>query len=213
MACWLVLKRRCVCAGGRIRPDCCSGWRTRSAVGRQTRRCPSVRSRCRVSATKEMTCRRVRQRVDHLFSAVGPADATLSGDKKTPTILDRSSGQVYDIKVPTTFLPHTGFAGAWTPATHVELICHRTVFSVPFLAVSLPFSAFPGVFTVFQCLSLRAFTVQGLSSVGSSATSSVKGSHNKAPTICANSSFLVPRLCVDLCGRSWVFCSADRRRR
>ena len=122
MACWLVLKRRCVCAGGRIRPDCCSGWRTRSAVGRQTRRCPSVRSRCRVSATKEMTCRRVRQRVDHLFSAVGPADATLSGDKKTPTILDRSSGQVYDIKVPTTFLPHTGFAGAWTPATHAEFL-------------------------------------------------------------------------------------------
>ena len=34
---------------------------------------------------------------------------------------------VYNITVPATCLPHTGFAGVWTPATHAELICHRTI--------------------------------------------------------------------------------------
>ena len=34
---------------------------------------------------------------------------------------------VYNTTVPATCLPHTGFAGVWTPATYAELICHRTV--------------------------------------------------------------------------------------
>ena len=34
---------------------------------------------------------------------------------------------VYNITVPATCLPHTGFAGVWTLATHAELICHRTI--------------------------------------------------------------------------------------
>ena len=29
--------------------------------------------------------------------------------------------------VPATCLPHTGFAGVWTPATHTELSSHRTI--------------------------------------------------------------------------------------
>ena len=32
-----------------------------------------------------------------------------------------------NITGPATCLPHTGFAGVWTPATHAELICHRTI--------------------------------------------------------------------------------------
>ena len=34
---------------------------------------------------------------------------------------------VYNTTVSATCLPHTGFAGVWTPATYAELICHRTI--------------------------------------------------------------------------------------
>ena len=34
---------------------------------------------------------------------------------------------VYNTTVPATCLPHTGFAGVWTPATHAELTSHRTI--------------------------------------------------------------------------------------
>ena len=45
---------------------------------------------------------------------------------------------VYNITVPATCLPHTGFAGVWTPATHAELICHRTITRVPVTAALCP---------------------------------------------------------------------------
>ena len=39
-----------------------------------------------------------------------------------------SSRHVYITTVPALCLPHTGFAGAWSPsAIHAELICHRTM--------------------------------------------------------------------------------------
>ena len=34
---------------------------------------------------------------------------------------------VYNTTVPATCLPHTGFAGVWTPATYAELTNHRTI--------------------------------------------------------------------------------------
>ena len=41
------------------------------------------------------------------------------------TFLCDSSRHVYDTTAPTTCLPHTRFAGAWTPATHAEFLCDR----------------------------------------------------------------------------------------
>ena len=38
-----------------------------------------------------------------------------------------SSRQVQNTTVPTAHLPHTGFAGVWTPATHAELSNHRSI--------------------------------------------------------------------------------------
>ena len=42
-------------------------------------------------------------------------------------LLRDSSRHVYNTTVPTTCLPHTGFAGVWTPATHAELNSDRTI--------------------------------------------------------------------------------------
>ena len=51
---------------------------------------------------------------------------------------------VYNTTVPATCLPHTGFAGVWTPATHAESICHRTIHnSLAFLAKPVPFGVVP----------------------------------------------------------------------
>ena len=46
-----------------------------------------------------------------------------------------SSRHVYSTTVTTTCLPHTGFAGVWTPATRAELICHQ-IAAVPALRAS-----------------------------------------------------------------------------
>ena len=57
---------------------------------------------------------------------------TLLEQESTAILLRRalfldSSRHVYNTTVPTTCLPHTGFAGVRTPATHAELNSDRTI--------------------------------------------------------------------------------------
>ena len=39
----------------------------------------------------------------------------------------RQSKTFCNTTAPTTCLPHTGFAGVWTPATRAEFLCDRTI--------------------------------------------------------------------------------------
>ena len=59
------------------------------------------------------------------LSATGAAAIFRSGSGACS--IRHSSRHVYNTTVPTACLPHTGFAGVWTPVTHAELICHRTI--------------------------------------------------------------------------------------
>ena len=55
------------------------------------------------------------------------AIASAEHAEATLVLLLDSSRNVYNTTVPTTCLPHTGFAGVWTPSTHAELLCDRTI--------------------------------------------------------------------------------------
>ena len=73
----------------------------------------------------------------HSAEALSWVEMTALGADRTPStsytsrILDDHwavQEHVYNITVPATCLPHTGFAGVWTPATHAELlICDMTI--------------------------------------------------------------------------------------
>ena len=68
----------------------------------------------------------------------------------TPTVCRSATGRPYHfvetlkrhVYVPTTCLPHTGFAGVWIPATHAVLNSDRTIQTL--FAAAAPAAHLPG---------------------------------------------------------------------